>query len=97
MDQRDVSEFNNGEEEGIDEKDEKDDTEDEEEEDLFSTTPTKVGSLDRCRVTPVKMGAPPSRHSTLSSLLSSSSSLAAAASSSPLSSSLSLSSKPIKI
>ena len=40
MDQRDVSEFNNGEEEGIDEKDEKDDTEDEEEEDLFSTTPT---------------------------------------------------------
>ena len=39
MDQTDVSEFNNGEEEGIDEKDEKDDTEDEEEEDLFSTPP----------------------------------------------------------
>ena len=28
---------------------------------MFSTPPTKVGGLDRCRVTPVKMGAPPLR------------------------------------
>ena len=29
---------------------------------LLSPPPTKVGGLDRCRVTPVKMGAPPRTH-----------------------------------
>ena len=36
-------------------------------EDLLQSPPTKVGGLDRCRVTPVKMGAPPLRHISSSS------------------------------
>ena len=35
---------------------------DDADEDLLLSPPTKVGGLDRCRVTPVKMGAAPLRH-----------------------------------